>query len=277
MSQADQSCALEFLAKALLRHGVTAHEFARWADAAFVRAAVDLLKAQGTDPSFSRISAITGIHRHAVSAILGGSAGNRPAEASAKEYQRHRLARVLSGWFEDPSFTDAEGRPMALPMDGPAPCFSDLVRAYSGDIYPGIILDELLRVGAVQRASDGRLLAISRRYTTGGVDEAAVSHADVVVADILRTIAHNMEAPPSERFFEDSAIAVNLPPDAVARLARILERRATAFLDDLEGWLASVEPEPEGPGGAAAGIRAGVRVVMVVDPKQADELPDGSG
>jgi hypothetical protein len=194
MFQADSFSALELLAKALLRHGVTAHEFARWADVAFVRAAIEVLREQGTDPSYSRISAITGIHRHAVSTILGGGAGSRPGETSSKEYQRHRLARVLSGWFEDPTFTDEEGRPKALPMDGPSPAFSDLVRVYSGDIYPGIILDELLRVGAVQRTGDGKLLAVSRRYTTGGADEAAVAHADVVMADILRTITHNMAA-----------------------------------------------------------------------------------
>ena len=268
---------LLLVAKALLRHGVTAHEFARWAETAFANAAVDLLTAQGTDPSFSRVSAITGIHRHAVSAILGGSTGNRSGDTTSKEYQRHRLARVLSGWFEDPAFTNEEGHPVALPMDGPGPSFSELVRAYSGDIYPGIILDELLRVGAVQRASDGKLLAVSRRYTTGGADEAAISHADVVIADILRTMAHNMEAPPSERLFEDSAIAVNLPPDAVARLARLLERRATAFLDDLEGWLEGVEPVSQDTPSKAGTVRAGVRVVMVVDPKHDDGPPDTSG
>jgi hypothetical protein len=67
---------------------------------------------------------------------------------------------------------------------------------------------------------------------------------------------------------------VNLPPDAVARLARLLERRATAFLDDLEGWLASAEPPPGEAAAAPSLVRAGVRVVMVVDQKR-DDGPHG--
>ena len=256
---------LQSIATLLLRQGVTAHEFAQWSNEAFVRAAIALLREQGADPSFSRISAMTGLHRHAVSAMLGGADGSRPTEMQTKEYQRHRLARVLTGWFEDPEFTGPDGRPLFLPPDGPSPSFAELVRAYSGDIYPGIILEELLRVGAVRQRKDGSLEARSRRYVIGGSDPASLKHADVVASDIFRSLEHNVSASEELRRFEDSAIAENLSPDVIPRLSRLLERRAAAFLDDLEGWLEDADKAPERDG-RASGVRAGVRVIMVVDP-----------
>lgn len=264
---------LASLAAILLRRGVTVHEFARWADTAFVNAAVALLKDQGKDASYSRISALTGLHRHAVSDILGGSGGNRTQGEVSKEYQRNRLARVLTGWFEDPKFTTEEGRPKRLKIDGDVPTFSDLVREFSGDIYPGIILDELERVGAVRRHPDGSVEAISRRYTRGGADEESLHHAELVTADVLRTIEHNTRAEPSQRLYEDAAVAANLPADVVPVLSRLLERRAAAFLDDLEGWLANQEMAATDNQSTPNRVRAGVRVVMVVepDPDVADE------
>jgi hypothetical protein len=253
------------MARMLLRQGITAHDFNRWAEIAFVRAAIDVLSEQGKDPSFSRISAATGIHRHAVSAILGGTAGDRDTPSADKEYQRHRLARVLTGWFESPDFTDANGRPLPLVPEGETPSFAELVRQYSGDIYPGIILDELTRVGAVRMREDGLIEALSRRFTSGGVDDAAVQHACIVAADILRTVEHNMNATSEERLYEDSAMALQLSPEAIPRLARMLEQRATSFLDDFEGWLSELQLDAAEKMEADKTIRAGIRVVMVTD------------
>jgi hypothetical protein len=256
---------LEPIARALLRQGITAHEFSRWAEIAFVHAAIDVLNQQGKDPSFSRISAATGIHRHAVSSILGGVSGTQEGVGAEKEYQRHRLARVLTGWFENPTFTDSNGRPLPLKLEGDSPSFAGLVREYSGDIYPGIILDELTRVGAARKRDDGLIEAISRRFTSGGIDEASIQHACVVAADVLRTVEHNMQATSDDRLYEDNAIALHLPVEAIPRLARMLEQRAGAFLDDFEGWLSELQQEPDGqpePGGA---VRAGVRVIMVTE------------
>ena len=264
--------ALAPLARLLLRQGITAHEFSRWAEIAFVHAAIEVLNQQGKDPSFSRISAATGIHRHAVSSILGGVAGAQGDVGAEKEYQRHRLARVLTGWFENPTFTDSNGRPLPLKLEGEFPSFAGLVREYSGDIYPGIILDELTRVGAVRTRDDGLIEAVSRRFTSGGIDEASIQHACVVAADVLRTIEHNMQAASDDRLYEDNAIALQLPVEAVPRLARMLEQRAGAFLDDFEGWLSELQKDADGPPEQGQAVRAGVRVIMV-----AEELPDSPG
>ncbi len=259
------------LARILLRQGITAHQFSRWAGAAFVQAAADLLAEQGTPPSYSRISTLTGLHRHTVRDLQQSALLGEPGQSDEKEYQRNRLARVLTGWFEDPNFTDRNGRPLPLPFDGPSPSFVELVRAYSGDIYPKIILEELTRVGAASMAPDGSIRAESRRYTLGGADPLSVRHATVVAADVLSTLEHNTVAPAKERRFEDASISVALDAQFVPLMRRMLERRAAAFLDDIDGWLR--EKEKKQTAGPEAPVRAGVRVVMVVD--TADTGTDG--
>jgi hypothetical protein len=269
--------ALGPLARISMYQGITAHEFARWIEVAFVHAAIDVLNEQGKDPSFSRISAATGIHRHAVSSILGGVTGTRGNAATKKEYQRHRLARVLTGWFENPVFTDSNGRPLPLPLEGDAPSFAQLVREYSGDIYPGIILDELIHVGAAKMRQDGVVEAMSRRFTIGGVDDASIEHACTVAADILRTVERNMQAAGGDRLFEDSAIALQLPPEAIPRLARLLERRAAAFLDDLEGWFSELQQSAAAQPHPGKAVRAGVRIVMIADTPAGSDGANGDG
>lgn len=263
------------LARILLRQGITAHQFSRWSGAAFVLAAADLLAEQGGPANYSRISTLTGLHRHTVRDLQATVLQGNADKIDEKEYQRNRLARVLTGWFEDPGFTDRNGRPRLLPFDGPAPSFVELVRAYSGDIYPKIILDELTRVGAANVTADGRVRAVSRRYTLGGADPLSVRHATAVAADVLDTLEHNMIAPPSERRFEDASIVAGLDPKFVPLMRRMLERRGAAFLDDIEGWLS--EKASARPKDSHSRARAGVRVVMVVEPAatgRSSEAPD---
>jgi len=262
------------LARILLRQGITAHQFSRWSGAAFVQAAADLLAEQGNPANYSRISTLTGLHRHTVRDLQATVLQGGPDQDGQKEYQRNRLARVLAGWFEDPSFTDRHGRPRLLPFDGPAPSFVELVRAYSGDIYPKIILDELTRVGAADVTADGRVRAVSRRYTLGGADPVSVRHATAVAADVLDTLEHNMIAPPRERRFEDASIATELDPKFVPLMRRMLERRGAAFLDDIEGWLS--EKGLARSKGSHPSVRAGVRVVMVVDSPAPDSASEAS-
>lgn len=247
------------LARILLRHGVSAHEFARLANIAFIQGAVDILREQGQPANFSRISAITGLHRHVVASLGGAAAGIDAETPVQKDYQRHRLARVLSGWFESPEYTDAQGRPLPLPIAGPAPSFNELARAFSGDIYPGIILEELLRVGAVQLLPDGSVSAVSQRYTIGGADPEALSHLGAVAHDLLCTLEHNLAAPSGARLFEDSAISARVDARALPLLRQLLQRRGASLLHDMEGWLA----EHELPEGEV--VRVGVAIQMLLD------------
>lgn len=248
------------VARILLRHGLSTYDFSRIANIAFVQAAQDILREQGKTSSFSRVSTITGLHRHVVSNIAKSAGRNRPGLAAEKDYQRNRLARVLSGWFESPEYTDENGRPRILSIEGPEPSFEQLVRSYSGDIYPRIILDELQRVGAVRVQRDGLVRAVARRYTLGGADPAALRHLGSAARDLFGTLEHNIAAPADSRLFEDSAATVRLDSAAIPLLRQMLRRRGASFLQDIEGWISERETASE-----LGAVRAGVMVQMFVD------------
>ncbi len=255
------------LARLLLRQGVTAHQFAKIAEAAFVAAAEDLLKEQSRQASFSRVSSMTGLHRHAVSSVRAALADGSFEDLAGKEYQRNRLARVLGGWFEHPDFTDRNGRPRPLPLQGPGASFEDLVRRFSGDIYPGVILDELKRIGAVGFDSSGAVHPESRRLPGSSADPEAMEHLGEVARDVLSTLEHNFHAEPASRLFEDSAMSVAFPEASLPMLRRWLERRGAPLLSDLEGWMSEREMAEQGASSGQQGprVRAGVALTMFVD------------
>jgi hypothetical protein len=259
------------LARILLRHGLSAYDFARIANIAFVRAAGEILREQGKPVSFSRVSAITGLHRHVVSDIVNSAGADSPEEPGDKDYRRNRLARVLTGWYESPNYTDGDGVPLLLPAEGPQPSFASLVRDFSGDIYPGIVLDELLQVGAIEVQQDGRIRSLSRRYTSGGAEPAALQRLGIVARDVFSTLEHNITAPPELRHYDDSVVSLRLDRAALPLFRRLLRERGQAFLEDIEGWVAEHE-KPD----ADSTVRAGVTIQMFVDreSEQSEETDD---
>ena len=244
----------------MLRHGLSSYDFSHIANIAFVRAAGDILREQGKPVSFSRVSAITGLHRHVVSNIVNSQDSGESDGSADKDYRRNRLARVLAGWYESPRYTDADGRPLVLVADGPPPSFAGLVREFSGDIYPGIILDELREVGAVAIQKDGRIRTLTRRYTSGGAEAAAIQHLGSVARDVFSTLEHNQANPPELRRYDDTVVSLRLDRAALPLFRRLLRQRGAAFLEDIEGWVA----EHEKPN-TRDGVRAGVTVQMFVD------------
>jgi len=255
----------------MLRHGLSTYDFSSMANIAFVRAARDILREQGKPMSFSRVSTITGLHRHVVSDIVNSGEVGYSDLTVDKDYRRNRLARVLTGWFESPDYTDSDGRPLVLAIDGPEPSFASLVRAFSGDIYPRIILDELIEVGAVRMAKDGSLRALARRYTSGGAEPAAIEHLGSTVRDLLNTLEHNLSTPVEARLYDDAVVSVRLDRAALPLFRRLLRQRGAAFLEDIEGWISEHE-RPDSPDA----VRAGVMLQMFVETESqtADDAAD---
>jgi len=244
----------------MLRHGLSTYDLSRIANIAFVHAAVDILHEQGKPVSFSRVSAITGLHRHVVSDIVNSSDAIAPDADPERDFRRNRLARVLAGWFEDPRYTDGDGNPLALPFEGRDPSFASLVGAYSGDIYPRIILDELLEVGAAKVREDGFIQAVTRRYAAGGAEPAAIEHLGSTARDVISTLEHNLSVAPEARLYDDSVVSLSLDRAALPLFRRLLRHRGAAFMEDVEGWVSEHERT-----GSRDTVRAGVIVQMFVD------------
>ena len=237
------------LVRILLRNGVSYSTFADYAKWVYVDVASSQeFSIKGRKQSTSRVSVITGLSRKEVMRVR--KLPKPDDSASAERY--NRAARVIAAWRRDKSFQDAEGRPALLPMAGPGASFSELVKRFSGDIPVRATLDELIRVGAVERLEDGRISLLTRTYTPAGSDADKLHILGTDVTHLISTIDHNLKSDPTGPFFQRKVAYDNLPDEVLPVFRKYSAKRAQTLLESLDRWLAQrdrdITPTVKGSG-----------------------------
>ena len=135
----------------------------------------------------SRVSTATGISRREVTRLS--------LEPGSKALQRTSPAtQTFTRWLSDARLRSADGRPRALPRQGPAPSFEALAHSVTRDVHPRSLLDELLRLGLVQLRDEGETVELVRDRFVPGDDQArlfrflganAGDHLAAAVANVL--------------------------------------------------------------------------------------------
>jgi len=181
-----------------------------------------------------------------------------PAQDDLGALERiNRAARVITGWVRDRRFSDESGQPTDLPFDGGNICFLQLVKSYSGDAPARAVLDELMRVGVVERTPDGRIRLLERGYIprTGEIDKIGILGSDT--SDLVSTIDHNICHPESP-FFQRKVCYDNLPSEALPELKKLAGEQSQALLELLDRWMSErdrdANPRLPGTGRMRAGI-----------------------
>jgi hypothetical protein len=239
---------LKPLVRLLLRHGIPYGVMADVVKQVYVDVAFNEFALPARKQSVSRVSIITGLSRKEVARLRQLE---RWDDHDAVQ-QYNRAARVISAWVREPEFHDASGRPAALQVDGDDASFSKLVRRYSGDMPVRAILDELLRVRAVEQLQDGRIRLLARSYvpSEGEVEKLEILGSDV--ADLIATIDWNLRCPPAEAYFQRKVQYDNLPTEVMPTLHTLAGERAQALIEQLDLWMSGrdrdVNPTVQGSG-----------------------------
>jgi hypothetical protein len=237
----------------LLRHGISYATFAELAKWVFVDVATEEFAMPGRKQSVSRVAVITGLTRKEVTRVQQLP---RPDDSEETE-QYNRAARVIGGWLRDPGFSDEDEPAELLFEDGPA-SFSELVRRHSGDVPARAILDELMRVGAVERTDDGPIRLVTRAYVpqSSEVDKLTIVGQDG--AALLATMDHNLNPNRGNPRFQRTVAYDNLPDEALAPFRELSSKEAQALLERLNAWLAEQDrdsnPTVKGTGRNRAGL-----------------------
>ena len=242
------------LVRILLRNGVSYSTFSDFVKWVYVDVAGKEFGIEGRKQSTSRVSVITGLSRKEVMRVR---LLPRPDDrASTEKY--NRAARVIAAWRRDRNFLDAEGKPAPLPMAGPGVSFSELVKRFSGDVPVRATLDELIRVGAVERLEDGSVSLLTRTYIPESSDADKLHILGTDVAHLITTIDHNLKSDPIGPLFQRKVAYDNLPDEVLPAFRKHSAKRAQAFLESLDRWLAQrdrdVTPTVKGTGRNQAGI-----------------------
>lgn len=174
------------LARVLVEHGISSPEAESLLRAVWVHQLASEVAARRRRPNVSWIALVAGLDRKAVSLILKSP----PRMGPASETHSQCANRVLAGWHSDPAFAK-DDTPRVLPIKSVGskrPSFWTLARRYSPGIYPGLILRELCRVGAVEKVQGGRVRARTRRYRARELSDEHASEMDPRVRKLLQSI-----------------------------------------------------------------------------------------
>ena len=220
------------LVRILLRNGIPSKALTDLVRQTYVDVADEEFTIEGKRQTAARIAVITGLNRKEVSRLRG----TQPLNA-AGEVWRNRASHVLASWLRDREFLDRKGDPLDLPLSGDAPSFTDLVRKYSGDMYPRSVADELLRLGAVEEVGD-KLRMTNRGYVPGADPEMILDILGIDTAEFIETVDHNLQADSdAERLLQLKVLCDNLPAEHLAEFNRYSTRLSRPVLEELSRWL----------------------------------------
>jgi len=237
------------VARVTLKRGLPYDAVAEVAKRAFIDVANREFTIAGRKQSASRVSVLTGIHRKEIARVLAA-----PDPQDRETSTRVTCAgAVVAGWRRDRVFADRRGMPATLPFDGGAASFAELVRLYGrGDIPARAVLDELLRVGAVERKGDGRIKLLVPAYLPEKTSPEALTILGTDVADLIAVIDHNLASAPGAGFFQRKVSYDNLPVEAVAKIRAHAEREGQALLERLDEAMSAFDrdanPDASGSG-----------------------------
>lgn len=244
------------LVRILLRHGIAYGDFAEIARAVYAESAREDFALPGRKSTDSRVAILTGLTRKEVKALREAAAGDHHSSAN-------RATRVLSGWYQDPDFTGADGEPRVLPLDGEG-SFAELVRRYSGDMPSRALLEELRRVNAVTLDGKNRVQVLSRAYVPRAGDLEGLRMLGTALHDLTSTIDHNLTRNGAPARFQRTVFSERVPARMIPILRRITAERGQRFLESLDDWLSANELKPRDKSGDA-GLRTGVGIYFFQD------------
>jgi len=247
------------LVRILLRNGVSFGAFADFAKWVYVDIAGEEFGISGRKQTDSRISIITGLSRKEVHRVK-----LLPVPDETEPVARYnRAARVIGGWVRDSEFHDARNRPTTLPAEGSSASFATLVKRYSGDVGTIAILDELLRVGAVEYARNGRIRLLARAYIpqTSSGDKLEILGTDA--ADLISTIDHNLASNLKNTRFQRKVTYDNLPEEVVPEFQKLASRDCQRLLEKYDRWLAERDRDMNHKVKGSGRMRAGIGIYFI--------------
>lgn len=262
---------LKPLVRLLLRRGVAYGQFSELAKRAYVDVARSDFAVPGRKLTISRVAVLTGLTRKEAKRVLEAD----PSEAGASPRRRiNRAARVVSAWVTDPAYHDGRGGPGSLVFDGREASFSSLVREHGADVTPRAVLDELLRVGAVEHLQDGRIRLVERAYIPRADESEKLEILGTDVADLIASIEHNLDPERDASFYQRKVAYDNLPAEYLPRLQERVRAQAQALLEQLDREMAAHDLDVSPREDAAGGSRAMVGIYYFQE--ESEEHDDGT-
>jgi hypothetical protein len=253
----------------LMRHGMSYRAFSDVARNVFVDVAEEEFSLPGRKPSHSRTAVLTGINRKDIAKLK-----DRPHPLSDQSLDApNPAARVITAWTNDARFHDANANPKPLLVeDQPtqSDSFTTLAKEYSSDVPVRALLDELVRINAVERDGDQVRLIVSAYVPIADMREN-LRIFGTAAADLLNTMDHNIGREAPGPFLQRTVSYNNISADDLDVIRQRCREQGEALLLQINEWLSEFERENSKPAGQQT-FRVGVGVYYLEGPS-----PDENG
>lgn len=262
---------LRSLMRVLIRVGIRFDEFDALVQRVYVESAIRDF-AHRAPPSRERVAVLAGLTARQVNRHVDG--GDPVPETDPT--LRALLVEVLHRWHTIPEYGGPYGIPLELEFETPPDrCFRSLVKLASGRANPNVILEELLRTGAVARAGERRFRPLSRFLMTADpTSPRLIERFGITSSQLANTLEYNMDRERAERLLDRRVSAGRgLPLELVPAFEEYARGKAADFLLELDNWLASQSEAESGSSDAGKRIDAGVNVFFFVEPLDKTEEP----
>lgn len=250
----------------MLREGLTYSHFASIAQMAFVESAAKDFAGKGKRSSVQSICALTGMPIDEVNAVL---LDQERFEASELLEISNPFARVLHGWHNDRDYVGPYGFPIDLPFVGRTLSFSLLVARHTPGVLPEVILQELIRIGAVTEVGANVWKPIKQEYIEPTLSPENLGRMASLVESLLSTLENNTRSKRDGTDLFERTMIVDAPltQRQLNELQAQLKIVGGQFLHRVDAFAAIDLQEKLPPEeGESAEIRAGVQCFLYVEP-----------
>jgi hypothetical protein len=129
------------------------------------------------------------------------------------------------------------------------------------------MVDELLRVGVIERIAGGLFKVLTRAYVPESLHPDALERLGSVVRNFLYTVEFNMEkdAPGSGRFERVVVTDRGLREDLLPAFDRLLRVKGQQLLVELDNWLSAQESDAVGVNPDNRLIKTGVGIYHYIE------------
>lgn len=247
------------LARLMIDHGVQLPAMLELLKSALVDEAQSAYALEQKGSSDTRIALLTGVHRKDVRRLR-----EAPHSAQASSTMLPLGASVVARWISEPRFLNADQTPRLLartPGRGSVgePDFTSLVAEVSRDVGARAVLDELVRLGVVERRDDGFVALRSSGFVPQEGRGESFYFLASNLSDHLAASAHNLKpGQAAPLMLEQSAFSQSLSAFQAEQLHALARRLWAKALQQFLQTASVAEQRSENDTGAPHRVRFGV-------------------
>ena len=247
------------MARLMIDHGLQLSSMVELLKKALVDEAVGAYGLADKGSSDTRIALLTGVHRKDVKRLREAPVASTPASPMVPV-----AASVVARWISEPRFLNADQSTRALartPRRGSAgePDFTTLVAEVSRDVGARAVLDELERLGVVERRDDGYVTLKATEFVPKEGLSESFHFLAASVSDHMGAAVNNLA--PDRRgplMLDQSAFSQDLSAEQAGQLQQQARRLWASTLQQFLQTATVAEQRSEGVDGPKHRIRFGV-------------------